>query len=67
MSVAKQLGTPTIEAFVTEIDTKVPLSPDDEPHDIILKAEYADFLHQTQLDETRPNCYLYVTAVGQYR
>jgi hypothetical protein len=40
VSVARQLGAPYIQAYVTEVHTKVPLSPDD----LIIKTEYADFL-----------------------
>lgn len=66
VSVARQLGNKTIEAYVTEVETKVPLSPNDEPDDIILKAEYATFLAQTKLDELRPDANLSVTAPGKY-
>ncbi len=67
VSVARQLGAPSIQAYVTEVRTKVPLSPDTQPDDLILKAEYADFLEHTHLDELRPQADLSVTAPGQYR
>jgi nucleotide-binding universal stress UspA family protein len=67
VSVARELGATHIHAFVTEVQTKVPLAPDDEPDDIILKAEYADFLERTQLDVTRPKAELTVTVPGQYQ
>lgn len=67
VSVARELGAPTIQAYVTEIRTKVPLSPDTQPDDLILKAEYADFLEHTYLDELRPEADLSVTAPGQYQ
>ena len=67
VSVARQVGAPTIQAYVTEVRTKVPLSPDTQPDDLILKAEYADFLERTRLDELRPEANLDVTAPGQYR
>jgi len=66
VSVARQLGAKTIEAYVTEVKTKVPLSPLDKPDDLILKAEYADFLTRTRLDELRPSANLRLTAPGQY-
>jgi nucleotide-binding universal stress UspA family protein len=66
VSVARQLGATSIEAYVTEVETKVPLSPDDDPDDLILKAEYAEFLEQTQLDRTRPGADLRVTAPGRH-
>ncbi len=66
VSVARQLGASQIEAFVTEIRTKVPLSPDDQPDDLIVKAEYAAFLQHTRLDKLRPQANLSVTVPGQY-
>jgi nucleotide-binding universal stress UspA family protein len=67
VSVARQVGAPSIEAYVTEIRTKVPLSPDTQPDDLILKAEYADFLERTRLDGLRPEANLSVTVPGQYQ
>lgn len=67
VSVARQLGTPSIEAYVTEFHTKVPLSPDVQPDDLILKSEYADFLNLTNMDKLRPQANLNVTIPGQYR
>ena len=49
VSIAKEMGIEMVEAYVTEIKPKVPLSPDDQPEDIILKEEYADFLVETQM------------------
>ncbi len=66
VSIARQQGNPMIEAYVTEVSTRVPLSPDDEPDDIILKAEYVDFLEQTQLDELRPEVDLSLSLPGKY-
>jgi nucleotide-binding universal stress UspA family protein len=67
VSVARELGATHIQAYVTEVHTKVPLSPDDQPDDLILKAEYADFLDHTHLDTLRPEADLSVTAPGQYQ
>ena len=66
VSVARRLGAKTIEAYVTEVKTRVPLSPLDSPDDLILKAEYAGFLTRTRLDELRPGADLRLTAPGQY-
>jgi nucleotide-binding universal stress UspA family protein len=66
VSVARQLGATHIHAYVTEIRTRVPLTPDVKPDDLILKAEYAEFLEKTRLDELRPNSDLSVTVPGQY-
>jgi nucleotide-binding universal stress UspA family protein len=66
VSVARQLGAPTIQAYVTEVRTRVPLTADTTPDELILKAEYAEFLEQTHLDELRPEADLNVTIPGQY-
>jgi nucleotide-binding universal stress UspA family protein len=67
VSAARQLGATHIEAYVTEVRTRVPLSPDVQPDDLILKAEYAGFLEYTRLDQLRPGCDLSVSVPGQYR
>jgi nucleotide-binding universal stress UspA family protein len=66
VSVARQFDAPTIQAYVTEVRTRVPLTPDVQPDDLILKAEYVDFLERTRLDEARPQADLSVTVPGQY-
>jgi nucleotide-binding universal stress UspA family protein len=66
VSVARELGLETIQAYVHEIQTKVPLTADVKPDDIILKAEYVDFLEKTRLDELRPKADLSVTVPGRY-
>jgi nucleotide-binding universal stress UspA family protein len=67
VSVARQMGLPTISAHVTEVDTRVPLSPDDNPDEIICKARYAEFLEKTNLDQLRPEANLLMTFCGSYR
>jgi nucleotide-binding universal stress UspA family protein len=66
VSVARQLGAKTIQGFVTEVQTRVPISPDTRPDELIVKAEYAEFLERTHLDELRPEADLSVTVPGQY-
>jgi nucleotide-binding universal stress UspA family protein len=66
VSVARQLDMPTIEAYVTEVQTRVPLSPEDDPEEIILKARYANFLEKTNLDKVRPEADLQMTWPGYY-
>ena len=66
VSIAHQMGSKTIEAYVTEVKTPVPLEPDDQPDDLILKAEYADFLAQTGLDRSRPQANLSLTSPERY-
>lgn len=67
VSVARELGATTIQAYVTEVRTRVPLEPDTGPDDLIIKARYAEFLDHTGLEKTRPQADLAVTAPGQYR
>ena len=66
VSVARQLGMKTIQAYVTEVHTRVALTPDTQPDDLIVMAEYAEFLERTHLDELRPDADLRVTIPGQY-
>ncbi len=66
VSITRQLGTPTIQAYVTELHTPVPLSPDIQPDQLIMKAEYAAFLEHTHLDQLRPEADLSVTVPGRY-
>ncbi len=66
VSVARQLGAETISAYVTEVQTAVPLKPDTQPDELILKAEYANFLDRTRLANLRPGADLSVSVPGQY-
>ena len=66
VSIARQEGTKTIEARVIEVQTPIPLTPDIQPDDLIVKAEYAGFLATTQITDLRPNVDLSVTIPGQY-
>ncbi|MBF8285318.1 MAG: UspA domain protein [Anaerolineales bacterium] len=66
VSVARQMGGTHIQAYVTEVRTKVPLSPEVQPDELIVKAEYAAFLENTRLDQLRPGCDLSVSVPGQY-
>jgi nucleotide-binding universal stress UspA family protein len=66
VSVARQMQAEDIDAYVTEIETNVPLQPGDNLDAVIIKAEYADFLEYTSLDRLRPQHELRVTVPGQY-
>jgi nucleotide-binding universal stress UspA family protein len=67
VSVARELGATHIEAYVTEVETKVTLTPDVQPDELIVKAEYADFLEQTLLDQLRPEADLSMSLPGRYQ
>lgn len=66
VSVARANGLQDIEAYVTRIDTPVPITVDTRPEDLMLKAGYAEFLRRTHLDQLRPDTDLEVTEVGGY-
>jgi len=66
VSVARQMGHSHIEAYVTNVHSRVPISPEVQPRDLILKAELADFLECTRLDFLRPQADITVTSPGAY-
>jgi nucleotide-binding universal stress UspA family protein len=66
VSIARQNGSKTIEARVIEVQTRIPITPDVQTDDLIIKAEYADFLRTTRIMDLRPNVDLSVTIPGQY-
>lgn len=67
VSVAREIGATHIQAYVRRVTTKVPLSPDVEPDDLIIQAEFAEFLERTSLAEVLEPDQLRVTAPGQYQ
>lgn len=66
VSIARQAGLTHIDARVIEVRTPVPLTPDVQPDDLIIKAEQVEFLEATRLNELRPQADVSVTAPGQY-
>jgi nucleotide-binding universal stress UspA family protein len=66
VSVAKQLGAVEIQAYVTKVQSRVSITPDVSPEDLILKSEYVEFLEATNIDNLRPEADLTVTVPGQY-
>jgi nucleotide-binding universal stress UspA family protein/uncharacterized ParB-like nuclease family protein len=66
VSVARQEGFEYIQAHVIEVKTDISLTPDIQPDDLIIKAEYADFLAKTDIATLRPGVDLSVTVPGQY-
>lgn len=66
VSVAREMGFSHFQAYVIQVQTKVPLTLNIEPDELILKAEYADFLQQTRLDQLYPDADLSITVPGQY-
>jgi nucleotide-binding universal stress UspA family protein len=66
VSVAREMELPYIEAYVTPVHSSVSVTPDLTPDELIIKAEYANFLETTHLHEFRPGADLSVTVPGQY-
>ncbi len=67
VSVARQFGARTIEAYVWEYETPVGgLSPEGDIDDLIVKAEYRAFLDRTRLDTQRPEQNIVLTEPGMY-
>ena len=67
VSVARQYGAKTIEAYVWEYETPVGgLPADAEVDDLIVKAEYRAFLDHTRLDVSRPEQNIVLTEPGTY-
>jgi len=66
VSVARQMGSSTIQAYVTDVETKVDLTPDFTPDDLIIKSEQVKFLEKTKLDRIIPGADLSTTKAGAY-
>jgi hypothetical protein len=67
VSVARQLGMATIEAFVTEYPTPIDLDENTTIDDLVMKEGYVDFLRQTRLDVLRPGSNVMLTQPDRYR
>jgi nucleotide-binding universal stress UspA family protein len=66
VSIARQEGFEFIEAHVIEVKADIPISADIQPDELIIKAEYAEFLEKTEIRNLFPNVDLSVTIPGQY-
>jgi len=66
VSVARKFGAKSIQANVHEVPSRVKLTPEDDLDGVLLKAGYAQFLENTQIDRLRPNADLRLTQAGQY-
>ena len=68
VSVARANGSTHIEAYVTEIQTDVPLTADDFERDRwLIKVERREFLKATQIDKIRPDHGIELTEPGRYQ
>ena len=67
VSVARLNGQTHIEAYITEVYTRVPISADMNLDELIIKEEYANFLEYTRLDTlVSEPVNLEVTVAGAY-
>nr|WP_290666461.1 universal stress protein [Ardenticatena sp.] len=67
VSVARERGDTTIQAYVTEVPSPITLTPNMDIDDVLLAAEQANFYRQTGLQERYPNIDIRLTAPGRYR
>jgi uncharacterized ParB-like nuclease family protein len=66
VSVARNLGRPTLNARVVNVKTRAPLGPEVDAGALLKAAEYAQFLDTTQLHRTRPQARLECSRLGRY-
>src|SRR5258708_13157577 len=66
VSVARQLGAKTIEAYVTELPTAGPFCGGTKPAHFMIKEGYAGFLPKNHLDEPRPASQRVLTEPARY-
>ncbi|HSR32467.1 MAG TPA: hypothetical protein VLY63_18050 [Anaerolineae bacterium] len=66
VSVARRRGWTNLAAHVVQAQSRVPISPNLQPHELHAIAEYTDFLERTRLDELCSEVDLSVSMLGQY-
>jgi nucleotide-binding universal stress UspA family protein len=66
VSVAREMGAKTIQAYVREFSSPAPISPDTNLDELIVRSEEARFLKHTDLDELRAQANIQVTSPGYY-
>ena len=66
VSVARQHDTPSIQAYVWEYQTRVPLEPDTDVDGLLCKAAHAAFLEHTNVDHLCPDTSLELTQPDGY-
>jgi len=66
VSIAKEMGMETIEAYVTETQTKVPISSTLTSDELILKTAYVNFLEDTRIDQILPGVDFSLKLVENY-
>ncbi len=66
VSIAKEMGMETIEAYVTEVKTKVPVPSTLTADELVLKTAYVNFLEDTRLDQIVPGVDFSLHLVENY-
>ena len=66
VSVAREQGMETIEAEVRECTSKVNITPDLKPEDLVILGEKVNFLERTRLDQLRPRARVRLTLIGGF-
>ena len=67
VSVARQRGMTHIPAYVTKIESTLPLTPDDDINDLIIKNQQARFRKETGLESLRPDLEFATSFPGGYQ
>ncbi len=67
VSVARQRGMTHIPAYVTKIESSVPLTPEDDIEDLIIKNQQVRFRKDTGLEELRPDLEFDTSFPGGYQ
>jgi len=66
VSIAKEMGMETIEAYVTEVRTKVPVPSTLTADELVLKTAYVNFLEDTRIDQIVPGVDFSLHLVENY-
>jgi nucleotide-binding universal stress UspA family protein/Icc-related predicted phosphoesterase len=67
VSVARQRGMTQIPAYVTKIESSLPLTPEDDFEDLIIKNQQVHFRKKTGLEELRPDLEFATSIPGGYK
>ena len=67
VSVARQRGMTHIPAYVTKIESTIPLTPDDDINDLIIKNQQVRFRKETGLEKSRPDLEFATSFPGGYQ
>jgi len=67
VSVARQRGMTHIPAYVTKIESSVPLTPEDDIEDLIIKNQQVHFRKETGLEALRPDLEFATSFPGGYQ